>query len=68
MLDDNFITDIKKKANIFNRIFAEKCAPLKNGSVLPIYQTFLTQLRLGALDFNENNKKKLMVMMIYPLE
>ena len=65
MLDDNFITDIKKK-QIFSIGFLQ--SKKKNGSVLPIYQTFLTQLRLGALDINENNKKKLMVMMIYPLD
>ena len=42
------------KANIFNKFFAEQCTPLKNDSVLPINQMFLTQSRLGTLDFNEN--------------
>ena len=34
------------------RLFAEQCTPLKNDSVLPINQMFLTQSRLGILDFN----------------
>ena len=33
--------------------FVEHCTLLKNSSVLPINQTFLTQLRLTSLDFNE---------------
>ena len=30
LIDDKFVTDIKKKANIFNRFFADQCTPLKN--------------------------------------
>ena len=55
----NFITDIKTKANIFNKFFAEQCTPLKNDSVLPINQMILIQLRLGTLDFNENEILKI---------
>ena len=54
LVNNNFITDINTKANIFNKFFAEQCTPLKNDSVLPINQMFLTQSRLGTLDFNEN--------------
>ena len=59
MVHINFITDIKTKANIFNKFFAEECRPLKNDSVLPINQIFLTQSRLGTLDFNENEILKI---------
>ena len=59
MVNNNFITDIKTKANIFNKLFAEQCAPLKNDSLLPINQMFLTQSRLGTLDFNENEILKI---------
>ena len=54
MVNNIFITDIKTKANIFDKFFAEQCTPLKNGSVLPINQIFLTQSKVGTLDFNEN--------------
>ena len=59
MVNNNFITDIKTKANIFNKFFAEQCTPLKNDSVLPINQMFLTHSRLGTLDFNENEILKI---------
>ena len=41
--DNNFVTDIQTKANIFNTFFAEQCTPLNNSSVLPVNQMFLTQ-------------------------
>ena len=53
MIDDKFVTDIQTKANIFNKFFAEQCTPLRNGSVLPVNQMFLSQARLKSLDFKE---------------
>ena len=43
LVRDKFVTDIKTKACTFNKFFAEQCAPLKNDSVLPVNQIFLTQ-------------------------
>ena len=45
---------MKTEANIFNDFFAEQCTPLKNNSVLPINQKFLSQSRLVSLNFNED--------------
>ena len=59
LVDDKHVTDIKTKANIFNEYFAEQCTLLKNNSVLPINQTFLTQSRLTSLDFNEEEILKI---------
>ena len=56
LVDNNFVTDIQTKANIFNKVFAEQCTPLKNSSVLPVNQMFLTQSRLNYRDFNEDEK------------
>ena len=53
LIDDKFVTDIQTKANIFNKFFADQCKPLKNGSVLPKSQIFLTQSRLCTLHFDE---------------
>ena len=53
LIDSKFLTDIKTKANIFNKFFADQCTPLKNGSVLPISKMLLTQSRLCTLNFNE---------------
>ena len=59
MVDNKLVTNIKTKANIFNNYFAEQCTLLKNSSVLPINQTFLTQSRLTSLDFNEEDILKI---------
>ena len=40
LIDDKFVTDMKAKANIFNKFFAEQCTPLKNESKLPSNQIF----------------------------
>ena len=36
LVDDRLVTAMKTKANIFNKIFAEQCTPLKNDSKLLI--------------------------------
>ena len=59
LIDDKFVTDIKKKANIFNKFFADQCTPLKNNSILPTNQIFLTQARLEFLEFNEGEILKI---------
>ena len=59
LIDDKFVTDIKTKANIFNKLFAEQCTPLKNNSILPTNQIFLTQARLEFLEFNEGEILKI---------
>ena len=59
LIDNNFATDIQTKANIFNKFFAEQCTPLKNNSVLPVNQMFLTQSRLNYIDFNEDEILKI---------
>ena len=59
LIDDKFVTDIQTKANIFNKFFADQCTPLKNGSVLPKGQIFLTQSRLCTLHFDEKELIKI---------
>ena len=59
LIDDKFVTDIQAKGNIFNTLFVDQCTPLKNNSVLPTKQLFLTQARLGTLDFNEGEILKI---------
>ena len=53
LIDDKFVTDIETKINIFNKFFADHCQPLNNAIDLPTNQIFLTQSKLGSLDFNE---------------
>ena len=59
LIDDKFVTDIKAKANIFNKFFTDQCTPLKNNSMLPTNQLFVAQARLGSLDFNEGEILKM---------
>ena len=59
LIDDKFVTDTQSKANIFNKFYADQCTPLKNDSVLPSNQVFLTQARLGSLHFNEGEILKI---------
>ena len=53
LIDDKFVTDMQTKTNIFNKFFANHCQPLNNASDLPTNLIFLTQSRLGSLDFTE---------------
>ena len=57
--DDKFVTDMKTKADIFNKFFAEQCTPLKNDSKLPSNQIYLTQSRLVSLNLNEDEIVKI---------
>ena len=56
LIDDKFVTNIETKINIFNKFFADQCQPLNNAIDLPTNQIFLTQSRLGSLDFNEGER------------
>ena len=53
MIDDNLITTIQTKTNIFNKFFANQFQPLNSASDLPTNQIFLTQSRLRSSDFNK---------------
>ena len=59
LIDDKFVTDIKTKANIFNKFLADQFTPLKNNSILPTNQIFLTQARLEFLEVNEGEILKI---------
>ena len=53
LIDDKFASDIQTKVNSFNKFFADQCTPLRNDSVLPTSEMFLTPSRLCTLNFNE---------------
>ena len=52
LINDKFVTDLKTKANIFNKFFAEQSTPLKNDSILPTSQHVLTPSRLHSINFS----------------
>ena len=59
LIDNEFVTDIKTKANIFNKFFADQCTILKNNSMVPTNHMFLIQARLQSFDLNEDEVLKI---------
>ena len=57
--DDKFVTDMKTKADIFNKFFAEQSTPLENDSKHSSNQIYLTQSRLVSLNFNKDEILKI---------
>ena len=47
-----------KKANMFNKFFAEQCTPLENYSVLTKSQHVPTELRIQSVDFSFEEYRK----------
>ena len=60
LIEDNFVTDMETKVNIFNTFFADQCTPLKNDSVLPTSRMLLTWSKLCTLNLNEDEIIKIM--------
>ena len=48
---ENFITDFKEKANIFNNLFVEKCSIVSNNSELLVTLTKKTHDSLSTINF-----------------
>ena len=59
LIDDNFVTYIQMKANVFNKFFAKQCTPLKNSRLFPANQMFLKQSRLNSVNFNKDEILKI---------
>ena len=51
--DDNFITNVLDKANLFNEFFSKQCQPLQNNSTLRKSNTYHTENRLNYINYNE---------------
>ena len=55
LVNGQFVTDVKTKANIFNKFFCDQCTPLDNTSSLPLTQSYLTNKRLTSVHFTEDD-------------
>ena len=53
--NDIFVSDIKKKCDLFNSYFAEQCTPLINDSKLPSVLTFHTESFLESFHFSADH-------------
>ena len=53
--DIKFITDFKKKAELFNSFFSKQCSIIKNGSKLPSNLVYYTNEKLSDIVFNSED-------------
>ena len=51
-VDNKFISDFRKKANIFNNFFASICTPINNASILPA-SSYRTKQRINSFRVSE---------------
>ena len=54
LVNNKLVSDFHKKAELFNRHFAEQCTLVHNTSTLPVFN-FETNNRLKSFDINEND-------------
>ena len=59
LVNNKFVSDFTKKANLFNDFFSFQCTPLSNESALPSCKYFLTDERLITIDFDKNDILKI---------
>ena len=55
--NDNFITDIREKSELFNSFFAQQCSLIENSSTLPTYIFPKTDKSLSTIYFSEEDIK-----------
>ena len=53
--NDNFITDIREKSELFNTFFAQQCSLIENSSSLTIYISPKTDKCLSTIYFSEED-------------
>ena len=53
-VNGKFVSDFCEKANLFNKLFASLCTPIKNSSVLPLF-SYRTNARITSFDFTEED-------------
>ena len=58
---NRFITDFKEKAELFNSFFSGQCSLLKNCIKLPTNLRYVTDKRLGTVNFTTDYIEKIIV-------
>ena len=56
----DFITNFRRKAELFNSFFASQCSLIKNDSKLPSYLYYKTDNRLSAVNFSIDDITKIL--------
>ena len=55
LFDYEYVTDFKKKTELFHFFFAKQCSLISNSSELPLNLHFTPKKRLDTLNFSNNN-------------
>ena len=56
---NDYVTDIKKKADLFNSFFAKQCFLVSNTSEIPLNLHFTTEMRLDTLYLSNYDVEKI---------
>ena len=56
---NEYVTDFKKKAELFDSFVVKKCSLISNSSDLPPNLLFTTEKRLDTLNFSDNDIEKI---------
>ena len=57
--ENEYVTDFKKNAELFNSFFAKQCSLISNSSELPLNLHFTTEKHLDTLNFSNNDIEKI---------
>ena len=64
LINNELISDFKMKANHFNSFLAPHCTQLGNKSKIPVSQTYITDSKPSALQFEEKDSIKIIRSLI----
>ena len=56
---NEYVTDFKKKAELFYSFFAKQCSLISNSSEIPLNLHFTTEKRLDTRNFSNNDIEKI---------
>ena len=57
---NEYVTDFKKKSELFNSFFEKQCSLINSSIELPLKLHFTTEKRLDTLNFSNNDIEKIM--------
>ena len=52
-VNEKNVTNVKEKANLFNKYFSSQCNPLPNDSKIPENQIYITETKLSSCDIED---------------
>ena len=58
--ENEYVTDFKKKSELFNFFFEKQCSLINSSIELPLKLHFTTEKRLDTLNFANNDIEKIM--------